>query len=199
MASECAHSGRLRLLITGSSQQFLWHLGTGEVQRLEAGGALALDFDDSGMGFVGSESGGAQWANDILDLSLHVRDAADPAQLNEVDFLIHSRADKSTINLEERQRDMRVLSFKHSCVAGTFVSELYVHPHHRTSCGMRYYWCLPFAQDAIFGSDCHNRWLCRRFDGFEKLLRLGCHLQSPGPGPSHCSVRNVAQDTILFS
>lgn len=176
MGSEIRHDQVVRILAHGG-RTTVWHTATGEVAIVE--GEATLRFDENNMGYLvfGEKEGGTgdddsigeaspRWLNSIFDLSLHKDDAAEARR-----YIYDKKTQRSSYL--DQSDSMRLVDFRVASGQVVWSAEVYAHEVPRSADGAPLYFCMPFIQDKVFGNNCHNRWVCRRFEGFMVGLRLG--------------------------
>lgn len=123
---------------------------------LPAAGAWQLSFTDDGVGFISKVHPDAcvKWVREVFRLSLHENDAGDR--------FLYDREANACLKLESLARQMTQMVFSYeSADHGSFKSEVYVFQLPRTHPAARVFWVLPWAQTAVWGTNVHNRWVCR--------------------------------------
>ena len=159
MSTEVSHLDAIRL-ITAVSPALLWHTKSGEVVPLAQGEWSLAFHEHTAILHPVSSDLQPRWANDVLDLSYHVTSGGE-----EDEYFFHSKAKGESFHVVDSFIDMKVLAFVYSEERqGSWSSELYQHAYPIVD-GCRHFWCMPWVQQEVFGSDLHNRFLCRRAAG----------------------------------
>lgn len=204
MPAEASHRECLRLVAFGASwPHFLRHSLTGEVVQLET--YDVLDFDEEGVGFVACSDDTmcgdlvapqVAWANDFLDLSYHLPEPG--AERSEP--LVFSKKTGLSEWAGDLEARVEVLSFKHLAGGAAFAAEVYY--HHLPKAGVCFWWAAPWLQDAVFGSNMHNRWICRQYDQWHGITRTDGSCQMPPRShwilDQHCSPPTPHTDHIAM-
>lgn len=107
------------------------------------------------------------WVNDILDLSYHNPLADD----ERMEAFVFSKSSNSAEWVSSIAPKVKVCTFSHSTSGGGFKAEVYVHQLPKHDCTI--WWCAPWFQEAIFGSDLHNRWICWQYSQWQNVIPTG--------------------------
>jgi len=201
MSAELSHVGLVLLVDHGrQQQQALWHTGTGEVVLLQDRRLLAIEngiatlrreqADDSSEEADEFEEGRAQQVGELFNLSLHEKVVN--GEVVPDSAFIFNKAEGNSALYTELAIDIVPKVFDVNNQNGQFKCEVYEFVVPPGYTGHKRAWVCPFVQQAVWGNDCHNRWICRHYKawlalgrplGYETSLSWGI----PAPFPEGCS------------
>lgn len=171
MSSEVEHDGFVRLITFGNQgQQLLWHRGTAEVIQLPGQWSLAYP-DNIGelTSLTVADPGEPRCVNDFLEKSLHEIDQDDLDDAPVRRFVFSKTPETSEfIQLYGPVRSHAVRLRNSFC---DLKLEVYVHRYPPSDLGWCIFFTTPVIQTYLFGNQCHNRWACRNYDSWIRILQ----------------------------
>jgi len=185
MSAECSHVKLVRLVCFGE-QQWLTHLGTGELVKvfgattgLSLKGPWVLKFTDAGWGYIvgaasDPEDAAVQWVNDVFTLSMHVCWQEGGRMCDNKRYILDRRTGKSTW-LSDLMPLVTARCFSAGTGALRFACEAYFHEVPKTPGGNIIWLCLPWVVEFMYGKQLLNNMIARYAPSWiNHISDLGC-------------------------